>query len=200
MIRISLFDDMSLCTDAEVERMIPLVPEPRRSQALAFKHTFGRFACLKSYLMLAELLQKEFGLETFSIVAGEHGKPYLADHPDIHFNISHCQRAIAVAVSDQPVGIDVEIFRKVSDALVDKCMNENERADIMSSASPEESFIAYWTRKEAAFKLFGTGITDNLHGILSEKVATDTTINHELGYALSVAAYSDEAMAHSCWL
>ena len=44
MINVSLFDDMTLCTDQEVERMIPLVPEPRRSDALKFKHTFGRFA------------------------------------------------------------------------------------------------------------------------------------------------------------
>lgn len=200
MIRVSQFNDMSVCTDAEVERMVPLVPEPRRSQALSFKFTFGRFACLKSYLMLAALLQAEFGLEDFRIEIGEHGKPYLVDHPDIHFNISHCQKAIAVAVSDQPVGVDVEMFRKVNDSLIDKCMNEREKADIISSVSPEETFIAYWTRKEAAFKLFGTGITDNLHGILSEKVATDTTINRELGYAISVAAYNKEALAQSCWL
>ena len=48
MIRVRLFDDMTLCTDMEVERMQSLVPEPRRSNALRFRHTFGRFACLKS--------------------------------------------------------------------------------------------------------------------------------------------------------
>ena len=63
MIRLCLSDDMSLCTDAEVERMLPLVPEPRRSQAMAFKHTFGRYASLKSYLMLASLLKETFGVE-----------------------------------------------------------------------------------------------------------------------------------------
>lgn len=197
MIRVSVFNDMSACTETEVERMLQSVPEPRRSQALAFKFTFGRFACLKSYLMLADLLEQEFGLKEFRIEVGEHGKPYLADHPEIHFNISHCQKAIAVVVSDQPVGIDVEAFRKASDSLIDKCMNASEKADIMSSDSPEQTFIAYWTRKEAVFKLFGTGITDNLHDILSEKVATDTTINPDLGYALSVAVYSKDSLGQS---
>lgn len=200
MIRISLFDDMSLCTDAQVERMIPLVPEPRRSQALAFKHTFGRFACLKSYLMLAELLQHEFGLETFCIEVGEHGKPYLAGHQEICFNISHCQNAIAVAVSDRPVGVDVESFRHFNDALVDKTMNGSERAEIMASIEPKETFAAYWTRKEAVFKLIGTGITDNLHGILTEKTMTDTVINHDKGYAASVAVYSQDGPVQPCWL
>ena len=197
MIRVSVFNDMSACTDMEVERMVQSVPEPRRSQALAFKFKFGRFACLKSYLMLADLLEQEFGLKEFRIEVGKHGKPYLADHPEIHFNISHCQKAIAVVVADQPVGIDVEAFRSASDSLIDKCMNAREKADIMASDSPEQTFIAYWTRKEAVFKLFGTGITDNLHDILSEKVATDTTINPDLGYAISVAVYSKDSLGQS---
>ena len=187
MINVSVFDDMSLCTDQEVERMTALVPEPRCSDALKFKHTFGRFACLKSYLMLADLLRSEFGLEVFSMETGEHGKPYLADHPEIHFNISHCQKAIAVVVSDQPVGIDVESFRKFSEGLLDKTMNETEKAEILASAVPEETFATYWTRKEAVFKMQGTGITDNLHNILSGGVTTGTKLNLEKGYALSVA-------------
>ena len=198
MIRISLFDDMSLCTDAQVERMIPLVPEPRRSQALAFKHTFGRFACLKSYLMLAGLLQKEFGLETFRIEVGVHGKPYLSGHQDIHFNISHCLKAVAVAVSDRPVGIDVESFRRFGDGLLDKTMNGSEKSDILASVNPEETFAAYWTRKEAVFKLMGTGITDNLHGILTDKTMTDTIINPEKGYAASVAVNSMDGPVKFC--
>ena len=187
MIRVSVFDDMTLCTDAEVERMLPLVPEPRRSTALSFKHTFGRFACLKSYLMLSELLHEEFGLDEFSMETGEHGKPFLTGHPEIYFNISHCLKAIAVVVGDQPVGIDVEAFRKYSEGLLDKTMNEAEKADILSSEVPEEKFASYWTCKEAVFKMQGTGITDNLHHILSGGVTTGTKINRDKGYALSVA-------------
>ena len=187
MIRVSVYDDMSLCTDAEVEHMLPLVPEPRRSDALRFKHTFGRFASLKSYLMLAELLRSEFGIEEFRIGKGEYGKPFLAGHPDVHFSISHCQKAIAVAVSDNPVGIDVESFRHFNEGLLDKSMNPQEKADILSAQEPEEKFASYWTCKEAVFKMQGTGITDNLHNILSGGVTTGTKINREKGYALSVA-------------
>ena len=187
MISVKVFDDMDLCTDAEVERMLPMVPELRRSQALAFKHTFGRFACLKSYLMLAELLRSEFGLEELRIETTKHGKPYLTDYPDIHFNISHCRNAIAVVVSDKPVGIDVESFRHFNDGLLDKSMNPAEKDEILKSDAPEEAFASYWTRKEAVFKMQGTGITDNLHNILSGGVTTGTKINRTKGYALSVA-------------
>lgn len=187
MINVSVFDDMTLCIDQEVERMIPLVPEPRRSNALKFKHTFGRFASLKAYLMLADLLHQEFGLDEFSMETGEHGKPHIAGRPDIHFNISHCLKAIAVVVSDQPVGIDVESFRQFNEGLLDKTMNEKEKAEILASEVPQETFACYWTRKEAVFKMQGTGITDNLHNILSGGVTTGTKVNREKDYALSVA-------------
>ena len=200
MLRISLFDDMSLCTESEVERMLASVPEPRRNQALSYKHTFGRFASLKSYLMLASLLKDSFCKESFSIGVGEHGKPYLTDHPDIHFNISHCRKAIAVAVSDRPVGIDVESIRKFSDGLLDKTMNASEKAGILGADVPGLEFAAFWTRKEAVFKLMGTGITDNLHGILTDKTKTDTIINPEKGYAASVAMYAEDFPDQPCWL
>jgi len=198
MIRISLFDDMTLCTDVEVEHMLSLVPGQRRSAALRYRHTFGRFACLKSYLMLSELLSSEFGLEEFRMEVGTHGKPFIPDRPDIQFNLSHCQKAIAVVVSDKPVGLDVESFRRFSDGLLYKAMNESEIAEIVASESPEEVFAAYWTRKEAVFKLIGTGITDDLHSILTEKkTATDTFINREKGYAASVAMYIQDFQAQS---
>ena len=53
-----LFDDMSQCTDAEVERLLPLVSAQRREVALRYRFTFGRFTCLKSYVMLQQLVQE----------------------------------------------------------------------------------------------------------------------------------------------
>lgn len=187
MIRVSVFSNMELCTPEQVESMIPLVPEPRRSRALEYSHTFGQFCCLKSYLMLAELLHENFGLESFEISAGEHGKPYLAEHPDIHFSISHCRSGIAVAVSNHPIGIDIESFRKVSPSLIDRCMNAQEKASILASDNMEKEFSIYWTRKEAVFKLLGTGITDNIRDILTDKTVTSTDIDNKKGYTVSVA-------------
>ncbi len=200
MIRVQLFDDMTLCTDAEVERMIPLVPEPRRGKALAFRHTLGRFCCLKSYLMLADLLRSEFGIGEFSLSIGGHGNPYLTDRSDVHFSISHCRSAIAVAVSDSPIGVDVEAFRSFSDGLLNKSMNSSEKAAILASEEPQEAFASLWTRKEAVFKLLGTGITDNLHGILSDRTATDTMVNREKGYAVSVAVNGSRFPGQAGWL
>lgn len=53
-----VYDDMSLCTAAEVARMLPMASEQRCAQALRYSHVFGQFCCLKSYEMLLTLLKE----------------------------------------------------------------------------------------------------------------------------------------------
>ena len=184
--KLLVFDDMAQCTEEEVGRMLPLVSAQRREQALKFKHTFGQFACLKSFLMLQELL----GLSAEDMVFGynEHGKPSLPLWVcSQHFNISHCKEGIAVCVDNQPIGIDIESIREVDEALIRKTMNANEQTIIFQSSDPAEAFTTFWTRKEAVLKLRGTGIIDNLHNVLSGSELIETHICGEKHYVLSVA-------------
>ncbi len=184
---ISIFDDMSQVTEAEVQRMLPLVDEQRREEALRYKHLFGQFACLKSWLMLKELL-KPLGINDMEMGQNAHGKPYLIRYPEVHFNLSHCKNGIAVAVDFSPVGIDIESFRKGNLSLVNKTMNPAEANWIRASSDPVEAFTQYWTKKEAVVKLRGTGLVDDLHHILDgEGYQLQTFVNREKGYAWSVA-------------
>ena len=134
---VSLFDNMEQCTDEEVARLLPLVSEQRRVQALSYSHTFGRFACLKTYLMLCELVGKRDLVFSYT----GKGKPLLQDYPDLHFSISHCKNGLAVAVDKQPVGIDIESFRTFSEALLERCMNPEEAGIIREAACPEQMFV-----------------------------------------------------------
>lgn len=184
---VSLFDNMSLVTEAEVQRMLSLVDEQRRKEALCYKHLFGQFTCLKSWLMLKELLDP-LGIIDMEMRHNEYGKPFLVHHPNVHFNLSHCKNGIAVVVDFSPVGIDIERFRKSDLALLKKTMNPFEAEWIRSSAEPVEAFTQYWTKKEAVVKLRGTGLIDDLHHILDgDGYQLETHVNREKGYAWSVA-------------
>ena len=133
-----IFDHMHLCTDEAVREMLPLVSEQRRQQALRYSHTFGRFCCLKSYLMLLELLSAVYPeLDTSKPEFGytAQGKPFLLARPDIHFSISHTKNAILVAISDAPIGVDIEAFRSPSAALIARTMNATEQAAIATAAT-----------------------------------------------------------------
>ena len=187
---VAIFDDMSQVTEAEVQRMLPLVDEQRREKALRYKFLFGQFACLKSWMILKELLET-LGINDLEMSHNEHGKPFLAHHPDVHFNLSHCKNGIAVVVDNAPVGIDIESFRHADDSLMRYTMNDEELAAIHAADDPTAAFIALWTQKEAVLKLRGTGISTDLHHVLDGMgYRLETHICPEKSYAWSVA-YSD---------
>ena len=147
------------CSWDAVQAMLPMVSEQRREQALQYKHAFGQYACLKSYLILQDLLREHYGIEGDLVFSyNEHGKPMLKEVSNIHFSISHCKEAIAVAVADRPVGIDVETLRMPSEALAEKVMDKGEKLRFDISDTPEDFFTALWTAKEAVMKCRGTGI------------------------------------------
>lgn len=144
-------DNMALCTDAEVQRLLPLVSAQRREIALRYKHTFGQWATLQSWMMLREL-----GLPDKPWSYNEYGKPFLPDGP--YFSLSHCKTGIAVVMDTQPIGIDIESYRDVSPELIEHTMNQSEQDQINASDDPIRTFTELWTRKEAYVKYLGTGI------------------------------------------
>ncbi len=183
-----LFDDMAQCTVAEVERLLPLVSPQRREQALRYASTLHRFTCLRSYLMLQELLHTSAPL-TFTY--NEYGQPSLPEQP--FFSISHCPNAIAVATHEYPIGIDIERIRTTKPALIQRTMNAEEQAAIAQSACPDEAFIRFWTQKEAVAKLRGTGLITDIPTLLehTDNIMLQTFSRPEKGYVWSVATYQD---------
>lgn len=149
--KLVVFDRIAECTEAEVQRLLPQVSPQRREQALRYRHTFGQFCCLKSWLMLAELVG-----EMPDWQYNEHGKPYIADGP--YFSISHCKQAVAVAVADRPIGIDVENIRHAEAYLITRTMNAAEQKQIAEAEDQDRAFTSLWTRKEAVVKAQGVGI------------------------------------------
>ena len=171
----------------DFEAALPQLSEQRREQALKFKHDQGRKTCAMAYLLLCRALREEYGLTEKPLFEyGEHGKPAIVGHPDIHFNVSHCREAVVCAVSDRPVGIDVESIREFKDSLVRYTMNDLELQRISQAERPEVAFIRLWTMKEAKLKLTGEGITNNLKDVLDGSECFQTVVNEEKGYIYSV--------------
>ena len=137
---------------------------------------------------IADITDSAMGINDLEFDFNEHGKPFLKHHPDIHFNLSHCKNGIAVAVDNDPIGIDIESFRNIDDALIRKTMNDSEIAIINASDDAVETFITYWTKKEAVLKLRGTGISTDLDQVLDGMgYRLETHINKEKRYVLSIA-------------
>jgi 4'-phosphopantetheinyl transferase len=105
-----------------------------------------------------------------SLAYGAQGKPFLARHPDLQFNLSHTQDVLVVGVTrGRRVGIDVE--RTIPGSIVEEVREtvssepERVRLDRLDRAARRVQFSQLWTRKEAYIKADGRGMSLDLKRI-----------------------------------
>jgi 4'-phosphopantetheinyl transferase len=93
------------------------------------------------------------------------GKPFFDKHPEIHFNVSHSGRWIVVALSEAPVGVDVEKVRNVNLAVARRFFASEEYHQLTSKPTELQRsfFFELWTLKESYLKALGTGLTRPLN-------------------------------------
>lgn len=98
---------------------------------------------------------------TPQISCGEHGKPFLADYPHIHFNLSHAAGITACIVSENECGIDAEKIRPYRPNVIKRAFSESEKALIENAGETERDalFFRLWTLKESYVKALGIGVS-----------------------------------------
>jgi len=181
--------------DLDLAKALGEVSPARRAHALRYRFERDRRLSVAVYLLLKEALRKVYGLvENPRIGRGKNGKPFLPDHPGIHFNFSHCPKAAACAVSDRPVGIDVEEIVPVDWEVARSVLSDAELADVRASDEPDVAFARDWTRMEAYAKMTGEGLDgDRLPGVPGEASGCrfETTVNRSRGYVLTTVCAQD---------
>lgn len=165
--RVFLRDDIENISQEEMKDLLERLPDWRLESALRFRHLAGRRENAAAFLLLSEALHDLYGISPVPPFAyGEHGKPYIPDYPNIYFNMSHCRKAVACAIDENPVGVDIEVIRSVKPGLVRYTMNGDEQQRIFGHPQPDMEFTRLWTRKEAVLKLAGEGVGSQMHDIL----------------------------------
>jgi len=155
----------------DLEVALASLSEQRRERANRIANERDVRANVAAYLLLKQALLEEYGIdESPRFGFTETGKPYLIDHPDIYFNLSHCMTAAVCVVDSVPVGIDVERIRPFRETLARYTMNEEEMSVILSG-DPGTEFIRLWTMKEAYLKLKGIGIRADMRDVLRQDEA-----------------------------
>ncbi len=188
--------DITSIPIAAVDALLPLLPAWRRDEALAFRREEGRREDVLSYLLLTHILRVEHGITSpVSFVYGTHGKPLLRDYPAIHFNISHCRSAVAVAVDTSPVGIDIERRGRYKARVARHLLTADEYATLLVSADRDLAFTTLWTRKEATVKLTGASIYTDMASTISACPEIVLRSFVQEGFVCSVARYKEAAGA-----
>lgn len=135
-----------------------LVTPSRQKRAGKYLRNEDRLRCLGAGILLAQELNVSSDDE---IILGSWGKPCLRDNR-AQFNLSHSGNMVVLAVSDAPIGVDVEQIRHSpleQDAAM-QCFTPKE-AEWLQSQRGDAAFFRLWTGKEAIMKATGKGLSLN---------------------------------------
>ena len=107
----------------------------------------------------------EYNYDNLTVLTDKNGKPYIKNNP-FYFSLSHSGDYAVCAISDTPIGVDIEQERELT---------ENFKKRFAES-------ILEWTKKEAKGKLTGKGFFDTSDGNFVY------THKHEDGYVITVCS------------
>ena len=80
----------------------------------------------------------------------EVGAP-VVDTPNTHISVAHCAQSVAVAIANEPIGVDIEALDRNYERVKSRFMSPAEEALSSLEAWP----AVVWTAKEAIYKLYG---------------------------------------------
>ena len=165
MLHVFLTDITPLLDRAVLERAEKLIPAVNRGSIRLIHEVRARVIGADLLLTYALKLEGE-DLRRMDIAKGEHGKPYFANAPQLHFNISHSGSYAMCILADREAGCDVEqvhkdhvlgvadhFFHPAEKLLMDK---------VPDTADKLQLFTRIWTLKESYIKVTGLGLSQSL--------------------------------------
>lgn len=124
---------------------------PQAARSFAQAHTLKRHALSQRHPRHPPM-SWEFDTEPI-------GKPRVRGPLPVAFNLSHSGTAVAVAVAEQAVGVDIECHRPLDDApaIAATVFHPRELKWLHAQADFAAAFYRLWTLKEAVLKAMGQG-------------------------------------------
>lgn len=150
------------------ERGKTLLPQLEEIPAEGMKWEKRRERIL-ARMLLDFALQKEAGisLDELSFSLNKSGKPCSLSHPEIKFNLSHCDSACACVIGMEENGIDIEKKFEYRENLARKVCHEEEW-DILQKLAEEErkeQLHILWSAKESFVKWDGRGLAYGMNRV-----------------------------------
>nr|MBQ6241186.1 4'-phosphopantetheinyl transferase superfamily protein [Lachnospiraceae bacterium] len=130
----------------------------KRDRILRYRREEDRRRSLAAWSLAAEMLRAE-GMRDPELDYTQAGKPALVHYPDLYFNLSHGGDLAVCAVSDRPVGADVEPLLTAEPDLAAYAFSDEERRWLAEQPDASEAFTRLWVRKESYLKCVGTGLS-----------------------------------------
>ena len=129
----------------------------------SLKPPLARRQGIGAELLLIHALRAHFGEVSLPLVieAEQGGKPVLREL-DLFFSLSHSGTLAACALSDGPVGLDIQKRSAFRPGVLERFFTPDERQYVLDASDRDEAYTEIWTRKESWLKAMGIGISFSL--------------------------------------
>ena len=146
-----------------------LLAEDETVRAAHFRVSTDRDRFIVAHALLRRLVATYLETDPARLLFGQaaYGKPFLINHPELCFSLSHSGDFALVALARREVGVDVErLDRQIEiDGVAASIFSAQELAELRTLVPAERraAFFRLWTRKEAYVKARGEGLRRSTH-------------------------------------
>lgn len=172
----------------EDTKVMEELSKERQKRILSCRREQQRLQSFGAGLLLNKILGRQ-GILPEMVRIDKNGKPEV---DGICFNLSHSGDIVICAVSEKPVGCDIEQLKDAPKQVAERSFTEEEK-EYLRQFSEEEynrEFFRIWTRKESYLKMTGTGIRVPLNKL---EIKDCFIKEYEIpGYQITVCAKENE--------
>ena len=177
-------------------RFLPFLSNSRLERAQAAKSPAVRSRTIFSYTLLRLALAENFGIDEAPKFGYEPlGKPFLKDFPNIFFSLSHAENAVLCAVSEQPVGADVQDIRTIKADISRRICTTSELERLNAADDKNRELCRLWCLKESFGKLTGKGFSEGFTQIETQELLNEKKafLTEQNGFFISACTKLPEA-------
>ena len=179
--------DCSQIDERRYREILSNISEERGSRAESFKSFSDKVMSAVAGLCM-EGLASSLGTK---VRRSENGKPVF-ERDDMYLSVSHSGGYVAMAWSDEPVGVDIQ--RIVPMGNIERRLLTDSECKVLEDRS-DRSLTRVWTMKESYLKMTGDGIAKGLPGL---DVLSDESPVIKEGYRFHTFDISDDVIVTIC--
>ncbi len=111
-----------------------------------------------SYVLLKSILYElNIDFDSLKIATNKDGKPEIESfNKPLFFNISHSKNLVCAAVSDSPIGVDIQVLTDKNIKIANRYFSTEDLKTLNKSTQKSKTFTRLWTIFESRLKLFGS--------------------------------------------
>lgn len=155
------FNISDIASIRDVRNLLDLISDERRERIRRFRFDKDKLHSLFAEVLLRYALWERYGIRDFVMERNEYGKPYLVNHNEVFFSLSHSGDWVLCGLGDQNLGIDVEQIEDIEQSITYDYFAKEDIVYLNTFHETErtDAFYTIWTLKESYTKNVGEGMS-----------------------------------------